>query len=331
MKDKQRSGRNCLISRSAVEHIKAKVLEGGCVEAFSAARLSALLQAGFGSHVSSRTVCRTLKGANWKYGHAKRELMLKPSHKQQRLAWAQKHLHKRTAFQSWMFTDSKVFLLHKTASKAGVKVWFPADCRPSSPVAKHSKGLHVYLGVTKFGITPLVFVTGGGSQKSEHINPKTGVEHTGVSAAEYQKDVLPVLIKHGNLLFASQGSWGSTWVMQQDNARPHTAASTKAMLHKVLPNRVELEWPALSPDLSWIENVWSWAERKLQTSYNSLRTIDELKAALVHIFGKVPREMLRKYAEGMPNRLNKVVQQGGGFIHQHVNMSFKRPRTEHAG
>ncbi len=43
-------------------------------------------------------------------------------------------------------------------------------------------------------------------------------------------------------------------LFQQDNAKPHTAAITTAWLHS---RRVRvLNWPACSPDLSPIENIW---------------------------------------------------------------------------
>jgi len=53
----------------------------------------------------------------------------------------------------------------------------------------------------------------------------------------------------------------SRWlVFQQDNAKPHTAAITTAwFLSRV---RV-LNWPAYSPDLSPIENIWCIIKRKI--------------------------------------------------------------------
>ncbi len=50
-------------------------------------------------------------------------------------------------------------------------------------------------------------------------------------------------------------------VFQQDNATPHTVAITTAWLHS---KRVRvLNWPACSPDLSPIENIWHIIKRKI--------------------------------------------------------------------
>lgn len=314
VKDQARPGRKALISQAALCKVRSVAVQKQSRSKFSAARLSKVLQAECGTKASVRSVQRTLKAAGWKYGYAKKILMLTAAHKAKRLEWARRHLSKRTAFASWMFTDSKVFLLHRTAGKAGVKMWYPQDCRPTTAIAKRSKGVHVYLGVTKYGVTAPVFVTGGGSQKSQHTNPKTGKAFTGVGAPEYQMDVLPKLIQGGDMLFAPNSRWAAEWIFQQDNARPHTAASTKAVLQKLMPHRVAEKWPALSPDLSWIENMWAWAERQLHTSYPHVQTIPQLKAAIIDIFKNVPPHMLQNHVRGMPGRLQKVVQQKGAHI-----------------
>ncbi len=51
-------------------------------------------------------------------------------------------------------------------------------------------------------------------------------------------------------------------VFQQDNAKPHTAAITTAWL---CSRRVRvLNWPACSPDLSPVVNIWHISKRKIR-------------------------------------------------------------------
>ena len=312
--DQPRSGRKPKLTTAGLAKLSKVVSKQDALGVFSAEQLCHLLKEEAGIEVSPQTVRRRCRAEKWGYGFAKKVLMLRPPHKVKRLAWARKHLSKRTSFAAWMITDSKVFLLHKTASKSGVKMWWPKGGRPRIAIVRHSKGVHAYLGVTKYGVTKVIFVTGGGSQKSEFINPKTGQPYSGVSASEYQEHVLPELIKEGNRIFSTNGNWASEWKFQQDNARPHVAKSTKSLLDQLMPDRAVHDWPACSPDLSWIENIWSWAEQELNKRYPRLDTIDELKAALTTVLGNIPSEMLKNHVRGMRARLEAVIEQNGGQI-----------------
>ena len=314
VKDARRSGRKPKLTTAGLAKVSKRLSQQDANTSFSAARLSQLLKAEAGIQVSPETVRRHCRASGWGYGFARKVLLLRPMHRIKRLAWARKHLSKRTTFAAWMITDSKVFLLHKTASKLGVKIWYPRGGRPSVPIVRHSRGVHVYLGVTKYGITKLIFVTGGGSQQSDYLNPKTGQPYNGVSATEYQKQVLPELIREGNRIFSMHGKGASEWKFQQDNARPHVAKGTKALLEQLMPNQAVHDWPACSPDLSWIENVWSWAEQQVNKRYPVLNTVDELKTALADVFSSIPSEMLKAHVRGMRGRLEAVIEQSGGQI-----------------
>lgn len=314
MTDQPRSGRRLVISPAILSKVSKLAINKHTGKVFSATKLSELLQQDFGVSASLSTIRRRFRALGWKYGTAKRVLMLKAEHKQKRLAFAHKHLSSKTSFSSWLFTDSKLFLLQKTSAKAGARIWYPRGGRPSVPVVKQSQGVHVYLGVTKFGATKPIFVTGGGTQKSVHVNPKTGQPFSGVSAVEYQEQVLPSLIRDANKLFSSSGTWASRWLFQQDNARPHIAKTTQVLLHKLLPERVVDDWPPMSPDLSWIENIWAWAQGQLDKHYTNMQTQDELKSALTEVLGSIPRELLENHVHGMPGRLDRVVSQKGGPI-----------------
>ncbi len=77
----------------------------------------------------------------------------------------------------------------------------------------------------------------------------------------------------------------SRWrVFQQDNAKPHTAAITTAWLRS---RRVwVLNWPACSPDLSPIENIWriiKWKIRQRQP-----QTLQQLETYIRQEWDQIP-------------------------------------------
>ena len=303
-----------MLTEHVLEDFQQVVAEQAAPVLTSSRACAELMQSSLGVQVSDRAMRRHLRAAGWNHGHGRKVIALSADSRLKRLNFARKHLSLKTSFSSWMFSDSKIFQLHRTSAKLGLKTWYAPKKRPIVPVFKHSPGLHAYVGVTKFGATKLFFVTGGGGRKSTYINPKTGLPYDGVCAAEYQEQVLPGLIQDGQRIFARASRWGSEWLFQQDGAKAHTAKTTKAVLNGQLPGRVVHDWPPNSPDLSWVENIWSWAERQLHIDHPNLQSLAELEAALVQVFSKIPKQMLANHVRGMPNRLQRCVELEGDVI-----------------
>jgi hypothetical protein len=98
-------------------------------------------------------------------------------------------------------------------------------------------------------------------------------------------------------------------IYQQDNAPVHTAKVAQDILVakkvKVLP------WPAYSPDLNPIENLWAMLETSLR-SHSSPSSLAELTKAVRIEWNSIPQEVLRDLIESMPRRVNAVIQARGG-------------------
>ncbi len=102
---------------------------------------------------------------------------------------------------------------------------------------------------------------------------------------------------------------GRPCIFQQDNAKPHSAHITKSWLWR---KRVRvLDWPACSPDLSPIENVWRILKRKMRQ--RRPRTVAHLKTCLQEEWDKITPETLHHLVSSVPKRLLSVVKRNGNI------------------
>ena len=106
----------------------------------------------------------------------------------------------------------------------------------------------------------------------------------------------------------------SNAVFMQDGAPAHTAIRTQKWCRENLASFWEKkEWPGNSPDLNPIENLWAILKSKLEEK-EPANNLETLKFQLKLVWSEIQPILLENLVSGMPNRIQKCIQMGGGYI-----------------
>lgn len=90
-------------------------------------------------------------------------------------------------------------------------------------------------------------------------------------------------------------------ILQQDNASIHKSRITKNWLQR---NNIDvLEWPAQSPDLNIIENVWSDVDRRLRSRIPSPKNLSELREMIEEEWYSTDPVYIKTLYESIPRRI----------------------------
>ncbi len=73
-----------------------------------------------------------------------------------------------------------------------------------------------------------------------------------------------------------------------------------------------LEWPARSPDVIPIENLWGVLAQKIYNNGRQFDCIDDLKDALMMAWDSISLDTLRNLVKSMPRRLVSIIERKGG-------------------
>nr|CAH7725722.1 unnamed protein product [Callosobruchus chinensis] len=103
---------------------------------------------------------------------------------------------------------------------------------------------------------------------------------------------------------------GDQVIFMDDNARLHRTRTVQQALEN--GNIARLEWPAMSPDMNPIENMWDYVSRAIFNQNNPPRSTQELIVVAAEEWDNIPQEVINNLIIGMHRRDDALIRSRGG-------------------
>jgi len=241
--------------------------------------------------ISTQTVRRTLHRAGLVAAKMRRKPRLTPAQRKARLEWALEYAKKPAKFwESVVFSDETTFHLHTTLRGGYVWRFSGEELEPRfvQQVAKFGGGgMQVWGCVTAVGVGWICGLPEG-------LN---GSAYVGILEKELQHTIALYFKNYKGVVF------------QQDGAGVHRAKVVQDFLEK--QRYTLLPWPAHSPDLSPIENLWADVKRRMAERHPNLKK-GELWDVVQEEWEATAVDYCKSLFASMPARLQAVIQAEGG-------------------
>jgi hypothetical protein len=130
---------------------------------------------------------------------------------------------------------------------------------------------------------------------------------TRMKSSDYQALLDGSLLPYGSKIA------GRGYVYQQDNARPHVSNSTMEWLksHRIRT----VVWPARSPDLNPMENLWSNVSKGVYGEGRQYNKILDLDKSVSRHWDSIEPQILENLIDSMDRRLDEVIMNNGDYTH----------------
>lgn len=239
------------------------------------------------------TVLKVLRASKFaKYIKRKKCPKLTTLHKKKRVEFAVRNLNRFAELKLTIFSDEKKFNLD---GPDGCQFYWHDLRKERERFSCNVAGggsVMIWGGFSYYGKTELAFLEG--KQNS----------------SKYVETLKQYLVSAIADLKRQSGS--SMVIFQQDNASIHTSQETTDYL-KMLDAEVS-KWPAKSPDLNPIENVWGVLARSVYANGRQFISREQLKSQIEQSWREIGSNYLKGLIDGMPTRMAQVILQRGNTI-----------------
>lgn len=246
---------------------------------------------------SASTIRKWLK----KQGFVRRLLPRKPilsaRHRENRVAFARRWLNNEIGEP--VFSDESCFFLNPARDVHGCfQGNVPREQLPNNARVQAQGGKRMVWGViSRDGPGPLEILPGGQSMNGAYYRPMLN----------------RLLPNYWQELHDNNANDLDVWFeFMQDGAPCHRARDT-VQLVKDITGLDPIEWPAFSPDLNPIENVWGWMKRQM-LQMPPARTVDVLEERIRNLWSQVTPAYCQSLYDSLDRRAEEVIRKNGGSI-----------------
>lgn len=239
---------------------------------------------------SLRTIRRRLNENGYFHHIPAENESLSAQHKEQRMAFALQHLGWNDEWMVTIFSDEKVF---STNENGRVTLWRMKGTR----YANENVRFRQQSGRITLGFWGCMSSHGPGQlvRTTPHMNSEEYIQILSNMMLPYIDETFPG-VPYVNFI--------------QDNSGVHRARVVQNWL-AAQPNLRTLDWPAKSPDMNVIENLWGIIVQQWDPQVQRTR-----EALAQHVFDqwedlRARPELFQNLVASMPQRLNAVVENQG--------------------
>ena len=249
--------------------------------------LTSMINEGKDHRFCKKTISRKLKRLGYKRRIIKKQMVVKDGNRKKRMAWcrARRNWTVDENWKDWIFsdesqvvigTDNRVYVWRKDEEVNKTHLVCPAPRRRVS--------IMIWGCVCFAGVGTLAYVEGN------------------INAQKYitilDTNIWPVIARYfGNRDYS----------FMDDNAPVHRANAVFKQNNKING----IEWPAQSPDLNIIENIWLHVKRGIEKTTLDMQTPEQLFDVINTAWQNVSVDYVQRLYETIPGKIHEVLRMKG--------------------